>query len=297
MIEVTDLTRTYGSFTAVDRAYFTVNQGSLFCLVGPNGAGKSTTISILTTLSPAHSGTVAYSINANLYQIGSDDAAIRSKIGVVFQDSLLDMPLTVRANLTTRARLYGLDSIDDVVSSLHLGEILGRKYGTLSGGQRRRVDIARALLVSPEVLFLDEPTTGLDPQSRNLVWETIAELRQRVGLTVVLTTHYMEEAEQADHVAIMDHGRIIAEGSPESLRAEYSQNLVKIRGSQIPQVLDRDNVSYSRERDLVHIPVDSCHEALGLLNTYNDLIEDFEVVHGGMDNVFLNLTGSKLREG
>ena len=297
IIEVRNLTRIYGSYRAVDSISFTVNKGSLFCFVGPNGAGKSTTISVLTTLAQPQGGSVVYSIvDEDPHLIGHDDGLIRSRIGVVFQDSLLDRPLTVRANLTSRARLYGLDSIDQVVETLHLEEILPRKYGTLSGGQRRRVDIARALLVSPEILFLDEPTTGLDPQSRNLVWDTIAELRQNLGLTVFLTTHYMEEADQADHVVVIDHGKIIAAGTPADLRQRYCQDHLKVRGTAVTEALNRAGIQFSIHKDEVHIPVTSSQQARSLLNTYSDLIDDFEVVHGTMDDVFLSLTGTNLRE-
>jgi len=211
IIEVKNLTCRYGSLTAVDDVSFTVEKGSLFAFLGPNGAGKSTTISALID----HHGPAA--------------CTIRGRIGVVFQDSLLDAPLTVAANLRSRGKLYGLDDIAPVVRLLRLDDILTRRYGTLSGGQRRRVDIARALLGSPDILFLDEPTTGLDPQSRNLVWDTIGELRRRLGLTVFLTSHYMEEAEQADQVAIIDHGKIIASGTPAQLRAAYSRDRVRRR--------------------------------------------------------------------
>jgi len=228
IIEVQNLTHRYGSLTAVDTVSFAVERGSLFACLGPNGAGKSTTISVLTTLAALQAGTVTYSvIGDDPWLVGQDDAAIRSKIGVVFQDSLLDGKQTVRANLETRAALYRVDTIAAVVDTLRLADILKRPYGKLSGGQRRRVDIARALLASPEILFLDEPTTGLDPQSRNLVWETIDSLRQE-GLTVFLTTHYMHETEQADQVLIIDHGKLIAFDSPAELRAQYAPTETRV---------------------------------------------------------------------
>ena len=298
IIEVNNLTYRYGSFTAVDSISFCVERGSLFGFLGPNGAGKSTTISVLTTLFPAHSGTVAYSIiDSRPRFIGRDDAAIRSKIGVVFQDCLLDKPLTVRQNLEARARLYGVRDLSETIRTLHLEDILSKKYASLSGGQRRRVDIARALLASPEILFLDEPTTGLDPQSRNLVWEAIGTLRQRSGITVFLTTHYMEEANEADLVTVIDHGTIIASGTPDGLRTTYSHDKVRLRGGLgLEQALRDSGLDPIRTQDGFEIHVESSAQALSILNAHTDLIEDFEVVHGTMDDVFLNLTGTNLRE-
>ncbi|MCL2783894.1 MAG: ABC transporter ATP-binding protein [Propionibacteriaceae bacterium] len=298
ILEVHNLAHSYGSIVAVDSISFTVDRGSVFAFVGPNGAGKSTSISIVTTILSKQTGTVAYSIiDHDPKLVGEDDAAIRSRIGVVFQDSLLDRALSVRSNLLTRARLYGLDDIDEVVKRLELTDIVHRKYGTLSGGQRRRVDIARALLTSPEILFLDEPTTGLDPQSRNLVWETIDTLRQDCGLTVFLTTHYMEEAEQADMVVVIDHGRIIASGTPDDLRARYSHDTLKIRTAPgLEEELTEVGLGFTRVRDVIHLEVANSGEALEILKSLEGFITDFEVVHGTMDDVFLRLTGTNLRE-
>jgi len=298
IIEVKDLTKTYGPLTAVDHVSFTVEKGALFGFLGPNGAGKSTTISMLTTTLAPLSGAVCYSIiDDDPRLLGQDDADIRRHIGVVFQDSLLDRALTVRENLETRARLYGLGGVGDLAASLHLDEIMGQKYGTLSGGQRRRVDIARALLATPEILFLDEPTTGLDPQSRNLVWETLDALRTRFGLTVFLTTHYMEEAERADQVTVIDHGRVIAAGTPDALRAANSHDQLKVRGGPgLEAALSRAGVVWTRRLDVMEIDVQSGFQALDIVNAHRPLIEDFEVVHGTMDDVFLNLTGTTLRE-
>ena len=298
IIEVTNLTRQYGSFTAVDSISFTVEKGSLFAFVGPNGAGKSTTISVLTTLAPPQSGQVAYSIiDQDPRLIGHDDAAIRSRIGVVFQESLLDPALTVRANLVIRSKLYGVDGLRQVIGTLQLEDILKRKYGTLSGGQRRRVDIARALLASPEILFLDEPTTGLDPQSRNMVWETIETLRHDAGLTVFLTTHYMQEAEQADQVTVIDHGTLIASGTPAELRRTHTRTRVRLWGpEELDDALRADGLKPARTHDITEVGVDSPDQARTIITTHAALIEDFEVIHGTMDDVFLSLTGSSLRE-
>jgi len=298
IIEVKDLTKTYGPLTAVDHVSFTVERGNLFAFLGPNGAGKSTTISMLTTILAPLSGAVNYSIiDDDPRLLGQDDADIRSRIGVVFQDSLLDKALTVRENLETRARLYGIAVIGDLVKSLQLDEIMSQKYGTLSGGQRRRVDIARALLATPEILFLDEPTTGLDPQSRNLVWDALDALRHRFGLTVFLTTHYMEEAERADHVTIIDHGRIISAGTPDALRATHSHDRLKLRGGPaLEDALTADGAHWARRQDVIEVDVDCGFQALDIVNAHRGMIQDFEVVHGDMDDVFLNLTGTSLRE-
>ena len=298
IIEVTNLSRAYGDLMAVDDISFTVETGSLFACVGPNGAGKSTTISVLTTLAPARGGSVSYSISGlGPKLIGHDDALIRSRIGVVFQDSLLDRPLTVKANLEARVRLYGHSQIADLVQALQLDDIMDRSYGTLSGGQRRRVDIARALLTSPEILFLDEPTTGLDPQSRNLVWETIEALRQDHGLTVFLTTHYMEEAERADQVTIIDHGKIIAAGSPADLRLAHTHSRLRLRGRKLLQEqLAQDGIESQPIHNGIEISVESSAQARSIINSYVDRVDDFELVHGTMDDVFLALTGTSLRE-
>jgi len=298
IIEVTGLKKTYGPLTAVDEVAFTVERGSLFGFLGPNGAGKSTTISMLTTLLAPDAGEVVYSIiDADPRLLGQDDADIRSRIGVVFQDSLLDGALKVGDNLKTRARLYGRTGLSDLVSTLQLDEIMNQKYAALSGGQRRRVDIARALVAAPEILFLDEPTTGLDPQSRNLVWDTIDALRADRGLTVFLTTHYMEEAERADQVTLIDHGRIIASGTPDALRAAHSRDRLKLRaGRDLEQALDTSAVPWSRRQDVIEIGVDSADQAIDIINHHRPLIDNFEFVHGSMDDVFLNLTGTNLRE-
>ena len=215
-IIVDSLVKKYGSLTAVDDISFEVPTGSTFALLGTNGAGKSTTISCLTALKRPTSG----SIQVNEYSIGRDDRKIRQAIGVVFQESLLDPILTVKENLEIRASLYGLtkveakSSIRRLSKLLDIREFIDRRYGNLSGGQKRRVDIVRALLHDPKILFLDEPTTGLDPDSRERVWETVLNLQRTLNLTVFLTTHYMEETEQAEEVCIVDHGRIVCFWDP-----------------------------------------------------------------------------------
>ncbi|MDR0436383.1 MAG: ABC transporter ATP-binding protein [Propionibacteriaceae bacterium] len=304
IIEVAELTRRYGTLTAVDRISFHVEEGTLFAFLGPNGAGKSTSISVLTTLAPPSGGTVSYicPTGAKL-TIGKDDAAIRQQIGVVFQDSLLDKPFNVRTNLIQRADIYAANPADadamvnEVIEVLSLGEIAKQPYGTLSGGQRRRVDIARALLNKPRVLFLDEPTTGLDPQSRHLVWQTINQLRADLGLTVFLTTHYMEEADTADEVRIIDHGSLIAGGTPAELRAKHSSSQLRFTvNDALLDALTGYGKPFTRAADIVTLPVADSREALAFLTAHAPVIGDFEFRHGTMDDVFLNLTGANLRE-
>lgn len=276
-VAVEGLTKRYRDVTAVDDISFTAPEGGVFAFLGTNGAGKSTTIACLTTVTRPDAGRLV----VGGHDVQEDGESVRRTIGVVFQDSLLDDALSVRENLAVRGRPYLADKaaiqarIAQLAETVQLDEILDRRYGKLSGGQRRRVDIARALVHDPRVLFLDEPTTGLDPASRQIVWNTIHELRERTGLTVFLTTHYMEETEEADQVAIIDHGRLIAEGTPAQLRAKHSSSILT--------VTTRDGVE--------QIPVDTAAQARHILAERGDAVLDFEFRHGRMDDVFLTLTG------
>ena len=277
VIAVDGLTKRYRDVVAVDDVSFRVEAGSVFAFLGTNGAGKSTTISCLTTVLPADAG----ELSVAGHDVARDGDAVRRAIGVVFQDSLLDDSLTVRENLATRARPYLPDRaavrerISALVDLVELGEFADRRYGKLSGGQRRRVDIARALLHDPAILFLDEPTTGLDPASRALVWETVHGLRERTGLTVFLTTHYMEETEEADRVCVIDHGRVVAEGTPAELRSRYSSSVLTLTTAE----------------GVERIAVPDATAARRILADRGDAVLDFEFRHGRMDDVFLALTG------
>ncbi|RKE63888.1 ABC transporter ATP-binding protein [Microbacterium sp. AG238] len=274
---VRGLTKRYGDVTAVDDVSFDVPAGGVFAFLGTNGAGKSTTIGALTTVIEPDAG----QLEVAGHDVLADGDAVRRAIGVVFQDSLLDSALTVRENLTVRARPYLgstaaiRDRIQRLADIIDLGEFVDRRYGRLSGGQRRRADIARALLHDPEIVFLDEPTTGLDPASRQMVWRTIHELRERVGLTVFLTTHYLEETEEADQVCIIDRGRIVADGTPAQLRARYSSSILSLVTAAGPE----------------SIAVADAAEARRILAERGDAVLDFEFRHGRMDDVFLALTG------
>lgn len=276
-VTVDGLTKRYREVTAVDDISFEVPEGSVFAFLGTNGAGKSTTIGCLTTVTGFDAG----ALTVAGHDVVRDGHAVRRAIGVVFQDPLLDAALTVRENLAVRARPYlgSADAIRERIAELtrlvELGDFLDRRYGKLSGGQRRRVDIARALLHDPRIVFLDEPTTGLDPASRRVVWRMIHQLRERTGLTVFLTTHYMEETEEADQVAIIDRGRLIAEGTPGQLRARHSSSILTLTTAE-----------GTRE-----IPVRDAAEAMRILTSLGEDVHDFEFRHGRMDDVFLALTG------
>lgn len=300
-ISVKNLSKRYGRVTAVDDISFEVEAGSVFAFVGTNGAGKSTTISCLTTVAPFDHGEV---IVAG-HDVRTDGDAVRGTIGVVFQDSLLDPLLTARENLAVRARFYSSDrhAIDARIAELStligLDEFLGRRYGTFSGGERRRVDIARALVQTPSIIFLDEPTAGLDPASRAQVWSTISELRDRHGLTVFLTTHYLEETEEADRVCLIDHGHIVAQGTPAELRAKHSRSVLTVTTrdrAALASIAARSGRVLEGGGDVVRIAVDTADEARALLAAHGDSVADFEFRHGTMDDVFLALTGGVVDE-
>lgn len=294
-IEVDGLVKSYRSVRAVDDVSFSVPDGQLFAFLGANGAGKSTTIGCLTTLLRADAG----SMRVAGHDVRTQAEAVRAAIGVVFQRSLLDDGLTVRENLRLRATLSRVprgrfaSRLAELSALIELDEVLDRPYGRLSGGQRRRADIARALLHEPATLFLDEPTAGLDPASRVAVWSAIARLRRDHGLTVFLTTHYMEETEEADQVCIIDAGRLVASGTPTQLRARYSRSILSITTSDPAGLLaDAGPAAASVEidGDVVRIAVAGADDARRILAAHGDRVRDFEFRHGRMDDVFLALT-------
>lgn len=300
-VDVKGLTKRYRDTVAVDDISFSVADGGVFAFVGTNGAGKSTTIGCLTTVLPFDSGEV----RVRGHDVRHDGERVRETIGVVFQESLLDPLLTVRENLLLRGRLSrvartSLDAkIEQVSELIGLDQFLDRRYGKLSGGQKRRVDIARALLHEPAVLFLDEPTAGLDPASRALVWRTMHELSSRGDLTVFLTTHYLEETEEAARVCIIDDGRIIADDTPASLRAKYSRSVLTVT-SEDPDGLSAlaraAGAEPERDGAAVVIGVPDADVARRLLAAHGDRVRDFEFRHGRMDDVFLALTGRSAEE-
>lgn len=295
IIKISHLHKSFGEVKAVNDLSFQVKKGERFAFLGVNGAGKSTTISIICGQLKKDSGTVQ--INEN--DIEKAGKKVGRTLGVVFQDSVLDKPLTVRENLKSRAALYGItgkafeERLKELVDILDFGDYLNRTVGKLSGGQRRRIDIARALLHRPEVLILDEPTTGLDPQTRLLIWNVIDKLRTDEKLTVFLTTHYMEEAANADYVVILDKGSIAAEGTPFELKNKYVQDTMSIYGVTEAQIKSL-GIEYEEIRDGYRVRVKNTSEATELIAAHQELFYDYEVTKGGMDDVFLAVTGKRL---
>lgn len=301
IIDVIKLHKSYGEVLAVKGIDFYVEKGKLFAFLGPNGAGKSTTINVICTLLNYSEGEVI----VDGLKLGVDDALIRQRIGIVFQDSVLDNLLTIEENLRIRGSFYGLSpkqldaAIKNALSVTDIVEIKNRRYGQLSGGQKRRVDIARALLHSPKILFLDEPTTGLDPQTRKSVWNTIENLYINHGVTVFLTTHYMEEAAKADYVVVIDNGEIVAKGTPIELKEKYSTDSLQVKPidkNRVIKILSDNNLPYSEISDLIIIPIESTMASIPLLKLLYQDISAFQVLNGTMDDAFIGITGKEMRE-
>ena len=297
IIEISELSKSFGSVKAVDQLSFKVKEGELFAFLGINGAGKSTTINIMCGQLQKDSGTVIVggeNLDKNIDKIKRD-------IGVVFQSSVLDSPLTVYDNLESRAALYGIvgesfkKRIKELSSLLEFEDLLDRKVGKLSGGQRRRIDIARALLHSPKILVLDEPTTGLDPQTRKTLWDVIYSLRKNENMTVFLTTHYMEEAAEADYVVIIDSGKVAAEGTPLELKNAYSGDFLVLYGKEEPDVKEL-GYPYEKIRDAFRLSIPHTITATELIIKNPDFFTDYEITKGKMDDVFLSVTGKRLTE-
>lgn len=294
-IDVKGLTKTYGRVNAVDNISFSAEKGSLIGFLGVNGAGKSTTINMMSTLLEPNSG----SIEICGCDIKRDSRTVREKTGIVYQNNVLDDLLTVKENLMCRGMLrcsgknQATARLEELGEIFSLKDILKKKYRTLSGGQKRRCEIAAALMNTPEVLILDEPTTGLDPSARREVWSTVERLRKMTGMTVFLTTHYMEEAAAADKIIIINRGKIAAEGLPHELKEKYAADHLKIycNNSQKPTLLKKlalDGASCSEESYGIKISLASTKEALTLLKKAENDFEGFEVIQGTMDDVFLN---------
>ncbi|MBQ3075369.1 MAG: ABC transporter ATP-binding protein, partial [Clostridia bacterium] len=283
---------------AVDGLSFAVNKGELFAFLGENGAGKSTTISILCRILSPDEGEVR--IDGTALEEG--DASMKRKIGVVFQNSVLDTALSGKENLRHRAALYGIcgngfqKRLKELSRLLDLNEILARPVGKLSGGQRRRMDIARALLPHPSILILDEPTTGLDPQTRAMLWGVISDLQKKEGLTVLLTTHYMEEAAEADSVVIIEKGRVVAAGTPLELKNRYTKDHIFLYGVTEDEVKSL-GVSFEEIPQGYEIQVENTAAATGLILEHPQVFRDYEITKGKMDDVFLTVTGKILKGG
>lgn len=295
-IQVENLRKQYGEHEAVKGISFDVQKGELLAFLGANGAGKSTTIEILCTLLKKTSGTVR--INGFELDAKNDNADIRKSIGVVFQQSLLDERLTVYENIIHRGKTYRLtkaeltENYQFVSKYLHLEDIEKKKYGTLSGGQKRRADIARAMIHKPQILFLDEPTTGLDPQTRQFVWQAIKKLQQETNMTIFLTTHYMEEAAVAHQVIVLKSGQIVAQGTPDALKTTYAYDqmaLVFQNEKDGENWLFENELPYIEKQGIYTIKVDSTLDALTILKKAEPLLVSFEVIKGTMDDVFLHI--------
>lgn len=298
MIEIQQLNKSFGEIKAVQNLSFTVREGELYAFLGINGAGKSTTISIICGQLEKDSGKVF----VDGTDIDKDIQSIKSELGVVFQSSVLDKELTVNENLESRAAMYGIfgkaykERIKELSEVLNLNELLKRTVKKLSGGQKRRVDIARALLHNPKLLILDEPTTGLDPQTRKNIWEVVAKLRKEKNMTVLLTTHYMEEAGDADYVLIIDSGKIAAEGTPLELKNKYTDDYITVYNADEEQV-KAFGLPYTTIRDAIRISVPDIKKATELIIKNQNIFTDFELTKGKMDDVFLNVTGKTLGGG
>ncbi|CDD91468.1 aBC-type multidrug transport system ATPase component [Coprobacillus sp. CAG:826] len=298
IIEIKNLHKRFNDVHAVNNLSFHVNKGELFAFLGVNGAGKSTTISILCGTLKKDSG----EIYVEGHNADTEMDQIKDTIGVVFQNSVLDSCLSVKDNLYARASLYGLygkeakKRIEELAELLDFKDLMNRIVGKLSGGQRRRIDIARALLHHPKILILDEPTTGLDPKTRKLLWEVVEKCRKEENMTVFLTTHYMEEAADADYVIILDSGRIVVEGTPLELKNKYTGDYITFYHIS-EEAIQKLNLPYQAIRDAYRVEVKDTKAAKELILENPNLFDDFEITKGKMDDVFLSVTGKKLEGG
>ncbi len=295
-ISVDGLRKSFGDIEAVKGISFSVPEGAFFAFLGPNGAGKSTTISIICSLLKADSGEVS------IFGKDVSDPSVRSDMGVVFQDPMMDAGLTVRENVRIRGAMYGLsgdaleDSVSSALSTADAAEFADRMYGKLSGGQRRRADIARALVHSPRLLLLDEPTSGLDPQTRARIWETVKDLNRAHGMTVLLTTHYMEEASGADDIVVIDRGSIAAHGTPSALKDRYCRDRMTFEPTDMDaatEVLSSLGIGYAVDSGAVTVELGSTADAVPIVKALDSLIGSFEVRSGTLDDAFIAITGGR----
>lgn len=302
IIEINNLKKYFNDVKAVDDISFKVNEGEFFAFLGVNGAGKSTTISIMSGDLEKDAGEVKICG----FDIEKEPNKIKALIGIVYQSSFLDKNLTVYDNLKIKAGLYGIigkdfeQKLEYLQNLLDFKDLLKRDFGKLSGGQKRKIDIARALLHDPKILILDEPTTGLDPQTRIKVWQVLNDLRKSKGLTVFLTTHYMEEASEADYVIILDSGKIVANDTPNELKTAYANDFIRIYNSLDGGVLEKIakdyNVKIKKEKQYTEIEIEDLKIATQIIANNPTLFTDYEVIKGRMDIVFLNVTGKNIKE-
>lgn len=298
IIEIHNLNKSFGDIKAVQDLSFSVKKGELFAFLGVNGAGKSTTINIICGQLASNSGSVII----DGHELGKNTDYVKNTLGVVFQNSVLDKALSVYDNLESRAALYGIygntfkSRLQELAVLLDFEGLLKRTVGKLSGGQLRRIDIARALLHNPKILILDEPTTGLDPQTRKLLWNVVDRLRKETDMTVFLTTHYMEEAEDADYVVILDNGVISAKGTPLELKNTYTGDFITLYGAGSEDI-ERLEKPYEKLQGAYRISVEDTKTATDLIIKYPEIFCDYEIRKGKMDDVFLAVTGRKITGG
>lgn len=296
-IKVNHLKKYYQDVKAVDDISFSVAKGELFGFLGVNGAGKSTTINMLCTLQEPTAGEAW----VNGRKIGKENEEIKRHIGAVYQNNCLDKLLTVKENLMLRGAMYEPDNrklkqnLTRVTEILGLSDVLKRPFGKLSGGQKRRCEIARALMHTPDILFLDEPTTGLDPATRKNVWETVRLLQKEMGMTVFLTTHYMEEAAKADHIGIISKGHFVEYGTPFSLKERYAGDKLYLvpksdRWQEVRECLEKLGLGYTMSEERIFVRIGDTMSSLPLINKMEGMLQGFEVIQGTMDDVFLNVT-------
>lgn len=300
IVEVKNFTKKYGDFAAVDNISFNVEEGTIFAFLGPNGAGKSTTINTLCTIINKTEGQLL--INGN--EVADHKDKVRNEIGIVFQESTLDSKLTIEENLKFHCDFYKVpksdvkERIDFVLELVNLEDWRKAPVSSLSGGMKRRVEIARGLVHYPKVLFLDEPTTGLDPQTRANIWEYIYKLQKQKNITIFLTTHYMDEAEICDKVAIMDHGKIVAFDTPYNLKRQYTSNVTRIKTSEEDRFYnycEEKAIKYKYNDNLFTVYTNDLKEVLNIAETFKASIQDFETAKGTLNDVFLAITGKEIR--
>ncbi|MCS4536812.1 MULTISPECIES: ABC transporter ATP-binding protein [unclassified Mycoplasma] len=296
IIVIEKLFKKFKKFVALKEISFSVKKGELFGFLGLNGAGKTTTLNIILGLLKRDGGNVYI----NSQSIDKDITKVRNEIGIVFQESILDPSLTVWENLKIRASLYKNffkdrkidDVVREIVDEFQLSDFVKRPYGKLSGGQRRRVDIARALVHRPSILFLDEPTTGLDPNSRKLVWEILKNIQKQRHLTILLTTHYMEEADDCSRAIIIQKGKKLVEGTPAELKKLYSSSTVLLHSisERLRNKIKESNLNFNYKNSSIIIKFDTFKQGHEFVKNNIDDIEDYEFIKGSMDEVFLNVT-------
>ena len=300
IIEVHDFVKSYGDVKAVKGISFYVEEGKLFSFLGPNGAGKSTTIDTLCTLMDFDGGNIII----DGHDLRQNAQEIRQSIGVVFQDSVLDDMLTVKENLFIRAGMYSKNKqsikgmVDNAAKIMGLDEFYHRQYRKLSGGQRRRTDIACALLHKPKILFLDEPTTGLDPQTRKMMWEAIKKLQIDYGMTIFLTTHYMEEAAESDYIIVIDHGKIAAKGTASELKTQYASDILRLvpkDDTGLRKQLADMNLEHTTNGSEFHIKLTCTMDSLPILEKCKNYIASYQTIQGTMDEAFIGIIGREIR--